>query len=676
MYKSTHFSLIEEHSSDRDKKMIVVHRGVGVNDPDLEATFTDPVHLTLVPSTYEELERLDNQRHARISSAPGVSLSNNSVSENPVTLQRKNNKKHKMPTNEDKVYDSSSPTSVENMEEGGEPPSVLHPASKKLAKMEKNVCYLSEVVANMTEKIAAWMGTQQTTVNHMESLIEICNNHSEKLLSQGAGIKSLQHMTGSIQHRLSEVEEAIDSNMERILVTVDSVTRLETECANLERRSNRMDDQLQQHRAAVEADGESSTGAADSCETGIFLSGIQNLREILEMRPTTDPVNVAGRLMHEIGSYGAINRVYIADKAVDKKERYKARAVIIYFNSTFHKRRAVFELKKFLQANAGLKATLSDVFPAAETPRALALTRYAADKRFDKSMTRTRIVNKSGSAVLQHTEGASKEYKNSEVAEADLEPYYQAREGGKRERQADRKRRNRDERELRDQDRAACRGNNSSDQSSFNHNQGQPQQQPSQRTGNQQKTAAPSLRICTPNSQPTANQRQPRVNTPMGNQQQNHVPQQQQPPYNQQRHSSPSSLLHQPPQHNNKQSMGSQQQQPGPQQQPPHNQQQGPTPAFLPQQPQQHDMQPTYYNNSTLNSQWSQGASCPPVQPVNPMPHGFTQVPQNLLPIIQQQIYRHQQFQQQQIQQQQYYTTENNNQQLLMRHDANSTNSN
>ncbi len=50
MYKSTHFSLIEEHPSNRDKKMIVVHRGVGVNDPDLEATFTDPVHLTLSPA--------------------------------------------------------------------------------------------------------------------------------------------------------------------------------------------------------------------------------------------------------------------------------------------------------------------------------------------------------------------------------------------------------------------------------------------------------------------------------------------------------------------------------------------------------------------------------------------------------------------------------------------------
>jgi hypothetical protein len=214
------------------------------------------------------------------------------------------------------------------------------------------------------------------------------------------------------------------------------------------------------------------------------------------------------------------------NKAVDKKERYKARAVIIYFNSTFHKRQAVFELKKFLQANAGLKATVSDVFPSAETPCAIALTRYAADRRSDKSMTRTRVVNKRGSAVLQHTEGASKEYKDFDVAEADLEPYYQATDGGKRERQADRKRRNRDEREYRDQDRAAREGNNSSDKSSFNYNQGQPHQQLSQRTGNKQKTASPPLKISIPNSQATTNQHQPSNNMPMVNQRQNPVPQQ------------------------------------------------------------------------------------------------------------------------------------------------------
>jgi hypothetical protein len=478
------------------------------------------------------------------------------------------------------------------------------------------------------------MKNQTSAESTMQTLAGLCTDNSTKILTQGSTIKSLQNLTISIQHRLTEVEEATDSNMERISVTEDSVTRLETEHANLERHSNRMNEQLQQYRAAATADGASSTCTVDSCETGIFVSGIQNFREIFEMHPTTDPVNVAGRLMHEIGSYGAINRVHVADKAVDKKEGYKARAVIIYFNSLFHKRQAAMALKKFLQRNPKLKAIVSDVFPSTETPRALALTRYAADKRYDKSMTRTRVINKSGTAVLQHTEGESKQYKDSAVTEEDLNPYYQPRESGKRERQADRKRRSRDERELRDHDRAACRGNNSSDQSSSNYNQREHQQQPPQRTSNQRRGATSPQRIFTSNSQPIDNHRPPNVSMPMGNQQQ----------------------------------------QPGPQQQPPHNQQQGPAPAFLLKQPQQRDMQPTNYDNSTLSSQWSQGPSSPPVQPLNPMPHGFIQVPQNLLPFIQQQIY--QQFQQQQIQQQQYYTTENNNQQLLMRHAANSINSN
>jgi hypothetical protein len=82
------------------------------------------------------------------------------------------------------------------------------------------------------------------------------------------------------------------------------------------------------------------------------------------------------------------------------------------------------------------------------------------------------------------------------------------------------------------------------------------------------------------------------------------------------------------------------------------------------QQPQQSNMQQAYYDNNILasqhNNQWSQGANGPPVQPVNPMLHGFIQMPQNLQPFIQQQVYLHQQMHQQQAQQQQqYYTTKN-----------------
>jgi hypothetical protein len=87
-------------------------------------------------------------------------------------------------------------------------------------------------------------------------------------------------------------------------------------------------------------------------------------------------------------------------------------------------------------------------------------------------------------------------------------------------------------------------------------------------------------------------------------------------------------------------------------------------------------MQPNFYDNNTVaNSQWIQGANGPPVQQVNSMPHGsYVQVPQSLLPFIQQQIYGHQQMQQQQHQLQQHYTTENNGQQLLMRNEATNVN--
>jgi hypothetical protein len=471
----------------------------------------------------------------------------------------------------------------------------------------------------MTEKLAKWMETQQIVGNHMTTLSEIIQDHSEKMLTQGASVRSLQHLTGSIQHRLTEVEEAVDANMRRLAVTVDTVTRLDNNHTNLENQLQDLQERSQHIRNANTADGAGPSGAAaDSCETGILLSGIQDFRKIFDMRYTVDPVIVAARLMNEIGSYGAISRILVADKAVEKKEdRFKARAVIIYLNSLFHKRQAAIELKKFLQQNPGLRATVSDVFPAAETPRALALNRYAAEKRQDKSMARTRVINKGGCAVLQHTEGSSREYKDANVTDAVLEPYFQARERGEKGRQSNRRDGNsRNERELRDQDRADQRRNNNSHQSSANTNQRQHQQQPQlpQRTGHQRRNTPP-LRISTPNSQPINNLRLSSLSMPMGNQQQ----------------------------------------QPAPQQHPTYNQQQYPSSSFPLQQLQQHNTQLFYDNNTVANNQWPQGANGPPVQQVNSMPHGgFIQVPQNLLPFIQQQIHGHQQMQQQQHQQHQY----------------------
>ncbi|MFN9937851.1 MAG: hypothetical protein ACK56I_00105, partial [bacterium] len=93
----------------------------------------------------------------------------------------------------------------------------------------------------------------------------------------------------------------------------------------------------------------------------------------------------------------------IADRAaVNRGRRHEARAVIVYLNSTFYKRQTTILLKKLFEKYK-LKGTISDVFPAEESSRALALSRYAAEKRLDKSMTRTRVINRGGTAYLQHT---------------------------------------------------------------------------------------------------------------------------------------------------------------------------------------------------------------------------------------------------------------------------------
>jgi hypothetical protein len=230
-------------------------------------------------------------------------------------------------------------------------------------------------------------------------------------------------------------------------------------------------------------------------------------------------------------------------------------------------------------------------------------------------MTRARVVNKNGTAVLQLAEGGSKDYRDTTVSEADLQPFYQTRtdeEGG---RQVDRRRRDKNEREFRDHERAAGRGNVTS----------QPR-----------RAFSPPQRLSTPNSHPLGSQRQRAASQPA---------------------SLPNNFAPQP--------LLNQQQQPGP-----------PPPL---QHPAQHNsgMQSLRIYNSNSNNadqQWSQGADGPTVNnamfSVNPMQH-FMQVQPHFLAFLQQQMYGQKQLSHQQ--QQQLYTTENG-QQLIMRQDSSNNN--
>jgi hypothetical protein len=243
-------------------------------------------------------------------------------------------------------------------------------------------------------------------------------------------------------------------------------------------------------------------------------------------------------------------------------------------------------------------------------------------------MTRARVVNKNGTAVLQLAEGGSRDYRDTTISEADLQPFYQARTAEEGGRQGDRRRRDRNEREFRDHERAAGRGNITS----------QPR-----------RAVSPPRRLSTPNSHPIGSQRQSAASQPV---------------------SLPNSLTPQP-------LFIQQQQQPGPPSQPLLLQQQQPGPPPPLQHPAQHNGgQPLRTYNSNGNNagqQWSQGTDGPTVNnamfSVNPMQH-FMQVQPHLMAFLQQQMFGQQQLSQQQ---QQLYTTENG-QQLIMRQDSSNNN--
>jgi SNF2 family DNA or RNA helicase len=168
----------------------------------------------------------------------------------------------------------------------------------------------------------------------------------------------------------------------------------------------------------------------DTCENGIFLSGIQQIKKEWNWPEETDPTRVAAAFLREVHKMEYINRIFVADKSVDKRTRKDARAVVIYMNSVYHKRETVIALKRYMEKYKITGISIGDVYPAKESERALALHRYAAARRADNISERTRIINIRGAAVLQETGENNRTYKDVQVEEETLQEYYHKKTTG------------------------------------------------------------------------------------------------------------------------------------------------------------------------------------------------------------------------------------------------------
>jgi hypothetical protein len=446
------------------------------------------------------------------------------------TPKRKGNKKHKKAPREaaecpSSQVDDSSSTSVEDMEDETTGPSTaqmaaLAPTSKGMQELEQKIHQLQEAVSMLTNKqeqeITMMLGVLTSTSNAVRAISADVKSSHRCLNEHEDSISQLQQLTSTLQDQVEDTEHKANSNNKRTEDIADSVSTLQTNYNNLQHNMAVPADEFRQGSAGASG-GVSAATAVDTCETGIFISGIQEFIRHFKMEPHSDPVTVVGRLMREIDSYCAVNRIFIADRAVSRSNRHEARAVIVYLNSTFHKRQVMFLLKRLLE-NRKLRATVSDIFSAEETPRAMALTKLAADRRQDKTMTKTRVVNRNGTAVLQHTNGSSSDYKDADIPAKELQPYLKQRTtktgmsatGSIRKDRMSNRRDRRDrnggtsDREARDQERFNRRNLNNTDNSTYNN--------------------SPPIRRSTPSSQPFGFHSQPVAPQPG-----NHIhPQQQQ----------------------------------------------------------------------------------------------------------------------------------------------------
>jgi chromosome segregation ATPase len=210
---------------------VVAHRGEGITDPDLQATFDDPVHLTIPRESWEEMQRQEEERKSRRSTP-----SDSSPSSKVEPPKKKHSKKQKkMPEDGDLASsdDSSSSTIVEKTGEGSTPSTIrrgaappLHTA-RKMADMEQRLEQLQAVVTGLSATIANVMDGQLGLESANNALAASNQDFRTQVATQRARIDKLERTTRELHNQLGDVEAQVDNNVKRLTAVLETVNNLQ-----------------------------------------------------------------------------------------------------------------------------------------------------------------------------------------------------------------------------------------------------------------------------------------------------------------------------------------------------------------------------------------------------------------------------------------------------------------
>ncbi len=123
-------------------------------------------------------------------------------------------------------------TSVENMDEGEELPTVrkpLHTAAEKIAEMERIIEQHQETVTTLASRMVDCMENQTSAENAIRAIARQCLDNTIKVTTQGTAMKYLQTLTDSIRTHMADVKDRTDSNTRHTAVATHNINLLQAD---------------------------------------------------------------------------------------------------------------------------------------------------------------------------------------------------------------------------------------------------------------------------------------------------------------------------------------------------------------------------------------------------------------------------------------------------------------
>jgi len=270
---------------------------------------------------------------------------------------------------------SKSPSATSNMED------------ERIDQVKADVESHKLLIAEIQQKLVALTESTQESVAHLTN--------------------GLTRTDQQVTERMNQVEEMYSFHEERIGVLEEFKTKMTEESRNF------FEEQMRELKKAVlNTNGAALYGmAANNCEQGLYIAGIDNIKKLLKLSGNWDPAMVVGELLLQCDRqiYGSRDRILIP---IQKgKQRRDGNTAIIYFRSIQAKKEAAIFLKKKLMSLGARGINIRDLFPAERMEEVNQLTRLGHLMKREKVILKFRVINVNNAPVIQIMESGSKQYK-------------------------------------------------------------------------------------------------------------------------------------------------------------------------------------------------------------------------------------------------------------------------